>query len=226
MKRNRITNIICYKHYKDIEKLCKTKCYYAFPIGTEYKESLKEMSTVLEKGPGHTTVVIQSLSDLVQLNKLRVSEEREEYMTINDLISNTKDTKDIYVAIKDKGKDDYEVYFGDIPNIPEELLNCTVLDRSTIGTSSDKKRIGANVLVIDSRKLVLLDNELNLDVAVLGMEEEKILNLCGEITKDIKERLYQIAKENSIDLNTLWLMFEYKVKEIKEDIKQEYIRNR
>lgn len=147
-------------------------------------------------------------------------------MTINDLISNTKDTKDIYVAIKDKGKDDYEVYFGDIPNIPEELLNCTVLDRSTIGTSSDKKRIGANVLVIDSRKLVLLDNELNLDVAVLGMEEEKILNLCGEITKDIKERLYQIAKENSIDLNTLWLMFEYKVKEIKEDIKQEYIRNR
>ena len=53
-------------------------------------------------------------------------------------------------------------------------------------------------------------------------EINKIDERCKELTEDIKKSLYDISNQFSIDLNSLYLMFEIHFTQMKESIKKEY----
>lgn len=78
-------------------------------------------------------------------------------MTIAEIIASTKeveqDIKGIIVAIQNQNELTYfdnptEVYFGELSDIPEQYMNCEIVERSQICASSDERRNGANVLVV------------------------------------------------------------------------------
>ncbi|WP_312372978.1 hypothetical protein [Lachnoclostridium sp.] len=79
-------------------------------------------------------------------------------MTIGEIIDSTKeveqDIKGIKVAIQNQNKLTFfdnpeEVYFGELADIPEQYREYEIVERSQICASSDEKRNGANVLVIN-----------------------------------------------------------------------------
>lgn len=53
-------------------------------------------------------------------------------------------------------------------------------------------------------------------------ELNKIDERCKELTEDIKKSLYDMSDQFSIDLNTLYLIFEIHFEQMKENIKREY----
>lgn len=78
----------------------------------------------------------------------------ESYITIQEIIEENKQDKDeIIVVIQDSGiktslGDDEEIYFGKLSGIPASLYCREVIKISIVCTSSDIKRIGANLLII------------------------------------------------------------------------------
>lgn len=53
-------------------------------------------------------------------------------------------------------------------------------------------------------------------------ELNKIDERCKELTEDIKKSLYDMSNQSSIDLNTIYLIFEMHFEQMKENIKREY----
>ena len=72
-------------------------------------------------------------------------------MTIRYLVNQTKksdpDITGIIVSIQDMN--DKELYFGELKDMPEEYNDLEIVDRWKICASSDEKRNGANVLVVE-----------------------------------------------------------------------------
>lgn len=72
-------------------------------------------------------------------------------MTIKRLadltIADDSDISGIMVSIENKRNK--EIYFGELEDMPKEYYELEIVERSTICASSDDRRIGANVLVVN-----------------------------------------------------------------------------
>ena len=71
----------------------------------------------------------------------------------------------------------------------------------------------------------------NIEFAINEMRKKDHTNLmeqttlkCEELTKEIKQKLYAISNELSVDMNTLYLTFEDCLDRVKQQIILEYIQ--